>query len=76
MSKADKQLAQLRSIPVEMPYDTVARILERAGWTEFRVKGSHHIWTNVGCNPLTIAVHDGMVKRAAIREIAKQLSDE
>jgi predicted RNA binding protein YcfA (HicA-like mRNA interferase family) len=36
----------------------MCQILERKGWTQVRIKGSHHIYTRPGAaRPISVPVH-------------------
>jgi len=55
----------------EKRFSEVRKILEQAGWTLARVRGSHHCFTKPGKTLLSIPVHQGKVKPYYVRQVEK-----
>lgn len=58
-------------MPGEVRFTEVKRLLEQAGYTLARIRGSHHVFTQAGKTPVTIPVHRGKVKPRYVRQVKK-----
>jgi len=73
MTQLEKLIARVRARPPQARYRDVERPLELSGW-EFRgAEGSHHVFKRAGQRPITIAVHNKLVRRAALADICDRL---
>jgi predicted RNA binding protein YcfA (HicA-like mRNA interferase family) len=64
------------SVPSNVRFAEVRKLLELNGWTLARIRGSHHVFTKPGLGSLPIPVHRNQVKAAYVRKIQKILSEE
>lgn len=58
-------------MPSDVPFRQVRRMLERAGWTLARVRGSHHLFDRAGGPLVSIPVHKGQVKAFYAKQVEK-----
>ena len=77
MSKKEKLIAKLLSLPTDMLYTDVQKIL---GWHDYeldRVKGSHHMFVKEDSTDIVIPVHNKKVKIDYLKKIiqAVELGD-
>lgn len=75
MSRVEKLIARLRSLPVEMEQSEVAVVLAHFGWTRRRTKGSHQVWGDNG-QRLVLAAHGRRIKRPYLADILRLLKLE
>lgn len=73
MPKLEKLLEELRSLPTDMSFADVRKLLEALGW-DIRERGNHHI---VVVSPLgasfTIVRKPKNVKRGYLRQLLKEI---
>lgn len=64
MSKWEKLLARLYSLPSDMQFQELRKILLKSGYEERQPKrgSSHHIFCKDGCMPITIPAHNPIKK--------------
>ena len=55
----------------EKRFAEVKAMLENAGYELTRVRGSHHVFTKEGAQPVSIPVHRGKVKPYYVRQVKK-----
>lgn len=60
----------------KMRFAEVRRMLESAGYDLVRINGSHHIFAKQGASPVSIPVHNGLVKYGYVRRIQKIIDAE
>lgn len=61
--------------PVEADIEDVQALYEEAGWFLDRITGSHEQFTKLGERTEPIAVHGKKVGRAALRKLARALTE-
>lgn len=66
-------MAALLKFPNTMRFSDAQHILEDAGYTLERSKGSHHMFSKKGSPSITIPVHKNSVKIDYLKIIAKTL---
>ncbi|MFI4913323.1 MAG: type II toxin-antitoxin system HicA family toxin [Sedimentisphaeraceae bacterium JB056] len=59
------------SMPSEVKFSKVKKMLEGKGYTLARVSGSHHIFVKPKALPVSIPVHNRKVKPYYVRQIEK-----
>lgn len=75
MSQWDKLLARLKTIPNDMRYEEVRKILEGMGYKgDESGGGSHVIYRKSKCEPISIPKHDP-IKRAYIQIVKKAMEE-
>jgi predicted RNA binding protein YcfA (HicA-like mRNA interferase family) len=57
-------------------FSVVLRLLTEQGYTLARIRGSHHVFTKPGDEPISVPVHDGKVKPHYVRKIRKKFGIE
>lgn len=64
MSKWEKLLARLYSLPSNMQFQELKKILLKYGYEDQQPKGgcSHHTFRKKGCSPITIPAHSPIKK--------------
>ena len=55
-------------LPRDYPVRSVSAALSMLGFTE-TINGSHYVWRKSGYDPLVVAVHEGKVPIAAMRDL-------
>jgi predicted RNA binding protein YcfA (HicA-like mRNA interferase family) len=60
----------------EKRFAEVRRMLERAGYVQARVHGSHHIFVKPGAGGVSIPVHKGKVKPVYVRQVERIIRKE
>src|SRR5688572_8210974 len=63
-------------MPSDMRFTEVCRMLESAGFELVRIRGSHHVFAKEGASPVSIPVHNGLVKYGYVRRIQKIIETE
>jgi predicted RNA binding protein YcfA (HicA-like mRNA interferase family) len=58
-------------MPGKERFSVVKKMLEAAGYTLSRVRGSHHYFTKPGELPVSIPVHQGKVKPFYVRQVKR-----
>ena len=58
-------------MPSEQRFSEVKKMLEAAGYTLSRIRGSHHYFTKAGESPVSIPVHQGKVKPYYVRQVKR-----
>ena len=58
-------------MPGEERFSVIKKMLEAAGYTLSRVRGSHHYFTKPGELPVSIPVHQGKVKPFYVRQVKR-----
>ena len=74
MSKLEKQLEKLLSLPKEMRYEELKNILERFGYTCHETGSSHITYRKDGYPNITIPRHKN-IKRVYIRLIREAIME-
>lgn len=57
-------------------FAVVRKMLERAGYSLVRIRGSHHVFAKPGRLPVSIPVHHGKVKAFYVKQIEQLLAGE
>ncbi len=63
------------SMPSDLKFSEIKRLLEDHGWYFDRASGSHHVFKGKGRKPLSIPVHSNRVKYVYKREIDKAIEE-
>ena len=73
MSKWEKLLARICTLPKDMRFDELRKVLESYGYTMNAPRGgsSHYTFRKAGCEPITIPKHEP-IKRVYV-EMVKQV---
>lgn len=62
-------------MPPDSRFTDIKKLLESNGWSLNRVKGSHHIFTGPGRQPISIPVHKGRVKNVYRKQVEKAIRE-
>ncbi len=60
----------------EVRFVALRSMLESAGWTLKRIRGSHHVFVKPGRLPISIPVHGKKVKAVYVRKVQQILAEE
>lgn len=73
MSKWEKLLARICTLPKDVRFDELRRVLEGCGYTMYAPRGgsSHFTFRKPGCAPVTVPKHEP-IKRAYV-EIVRDI---
>ena len=77
MSSWDKLIARLYTIPADMQYKELQKILLKYGYQEYGPHGgsSHHTFRKAGCAPITIPAHSP-IKKVYVRMVKELVEKE
>lgn len=77
MSHWEKLLQKLYSLPQDMRFEELQKILKACGYEESIPRGgsSHHTFRKIGRMPITIPVH-GRIKRAYVEMVKEAVEKE
>lgn len=76
MTKLDKLINKILTVPKDMRFDELKKVLEKYGYIceQPRGGGSHCIFRKEGCEPITIPKHNP-IKRVYV-EMVKEVVEE
>ena len=76
MSRREKLIQNLLSFPTTMRFSEVKLIIESHGYDHHQPRGgsSHNIFRKPGREPISIPVHNNLVKRFYLKDVARKLS--
>lgn len=63
-------------MPSPVPFRTLRKQLEQAGWHLDRTNGSHHIFKREGRRTFVIPVHQNKVRWVYAKQVEKELGRE
>ena len=77
MSKWEKLLERISSLPNDMKFDELRKVMESCGYvmTSPRSGGSHCTFRKPGCNPITIPKHNP-IKKAYVEMVKNVVENE
>ena len=80
MTKLDKLVNRILTVPRDMRFDEVKKVLEKYGYKAEQPKGgsSHYTFRKDGCEPITIPKHNPVkwVYVRLVKEIVEGKKDE
>ena len=80
MTKLDKLINKILTVPKDMRFDEVKKVLINYGYKMEQPKGgsSHYIFRKAGCETITIPKHDSVkwVYVKMVKEVVEGTSDE
>lgn len=77
MANLDKLLARVRSVPTDMRFDELRRVLEAYGYkmTSPHGGGSHYTFRKAGHDPITVPKHRP-IKQIYVKMVKDALEDD
>lgn len=74
MSQLEKLIERLKHARTEVAFRDLCKVLETAGYSRVRQKGSHVHFRKTGSTSFTVPVHDQKVKAIYVKQIITLLS--